>query len=408
MGIHLWGTDFRRSSQEFRSRLYIPLEKREAVLKKLCSEGFVDLVYLHTCNRVEFYTTARNHYTDMRKFWLKLLCTLGLDEEESFFRGYATEGKAALRHILRVACSLESMVVGEPQILGQMKDALSFSQQFGLVRPGLERCFSVAFETAKKVRSSTQIGERSVSVAALGLQRLQRVEAQWPLESVVVVGRSPMSLFVLRWLLSKRPSCPVLWVNRSVERLNEYPEAKQVKIMPLGDFLANPVPFSHLFTATSSSEPVFNTDFFRRCLSNPKMIFDFAHPADVGGCPSGTQLIHLEDLIEEASENQALRKVAMEQAETAIEEAMKEYFLATKEAPVLRDFSSAESLFMNQLDEALQSLQVQVKLPPEYCSLVQQWAKGLVKKNLHCSKTHLRKILRKAADSDVPTGTPTL
>ena len=89
-----------------RLKLCLPQDKREAMLRGLLELGFPDLVYLSTCNRIEFYTTGKNFFSDTRPLWLKLLHHLGLNEED-FYRGYQLEGKSALRHLLRVAASLE-------------------------------------------------------------------------------------------------------------------------------------------------------------------------------------------------------------------------------------------------------------------------------------------------------------
>ena len=105
-----------------RQKLYLDPGLRDEKLRALAKYGFQDLIYIYTCNRVEFYTTAPNYYTDTRSQWMQLLAHFGLGEE-AFFRGYHLEGKSAVRHLLRVATSLESLVLGEAQILGQLKEA---------------------------------------------------------------------------------------------------------------------------------------------------------------------------------------------------------------------------------------------------------------------------------------------
>jgi len=92
MKIHLWGTDFRRSSADLRKRLSIALPDRAKKLNNLKSLGFKDIVYLWTCNRVEFYTTAEDYFCDTRPLWLAVLKEFGLTEED-YYRGYHFEGK---------------------------------------------------------------------------------------------------------------------------------------------------------------------------------------------------------------------------------------------------------------------------------------------------------------------------
>lgn len=401
MRLHLWGTDFRRSSPEMRAKLFAAVENREKVVRDLLALGFHDLVYLCTCNRVEFYTTGRDHFTDSRPLWISLLQYFGLDEE-AFYRGYHLEGKSAVRHLLRVASSLESLVVGEPQILGQLKDALASSKAWGIPTDrSLERAFHLAFETAKKVRTLTAIGEKPVSVATLGLKHLQAHEVEFPLRRAVVVGRSPISVLTVEWLRKNRPQCPILWVNRTPEAVKAMPESAGTTVVSLTEFLENTPDFSHLFTATASSEVIFGADFFARFQpSRPALLFDFAQPPDIERAAITEKigrLLHLEDLMEEARENVAARTRAIREAEALIETALREHVLEQKEAPVLRDFNRIEPHLWEDLAEALLALD---DFPPDIQPKVRKWAEKLLKKNLHQSREHLRSVLRKVADAE--------
>ncbi|NDG28249.1 MAG: hypothetical protein EB120_13870, partial [Proteobacteria bacterium] len=209
MKLHVWGTDFRRSSAELRKHLVFSPEEKINQIRQLLNVGFEDLVYLATCNRVEFYTTVPDYFTDSRSLWLKLLAQMGLSEDV-FFKGYHLEGKSAVRHLMRVASSLESLVVGESQILGQLKEALFSIKNAGLpVRGALERSFNLAFETAKRVRAETNLGEKSVSVVSLGLQHLQEMQTKESLKHAVVVGRGSTSMSVIHWLQKHHAQVPI-------------------------------------------------------------------------------------------------------------------------------------------------------------------------------------------------------
>lgn len=399
MKIHLWGTDFRRSSADLRKRLSIALPDRAKKLNNLKSLGFKDIVYLWTCNRVEFYTTAEDYFCDTRPLWLAVLKEFGLTEED-YYRGYHFEGKSALRHLMRLASSLESMVVGEPQILGQLKGALSFNRENNLpIDKHLEQCFHLSFETAKKVRSETSIAEKPVSVASLGLKYLASMESDYPLKKAVVVGRSPISLMVLQWLKKNRSQCPVVWVNRNVEALKSYPEFHGVELLSLSEFLKGKTSFSHLFTSTASIEPIFKKTFFEKLGEEKKLVFDFAEPADVEHFVfKPVRVIHMEDLMDEARSNSLERAESVSIAEKMIEEAMKVYCLDQKEKPIIRDFNSIEPEFLKELEFALEMIEKEV--PEEYQARIKKIAEKLVKKNLHLSREHLREILRRVTHSE--------
>lgn len=397
MKLHLWGTDFRRSSAELRKLLAFSAEERNQKIKELLPLGFDDLVYLATCNRVEFYTTIPDYFSDSRPLWIKLLAHLGLSEEV-FFKGYHLEGKSAVRHLMRVASSLESLVVGESQILGQLKESIQSVKTSGLPLKGaLERSFHLAFETAKRIRTETSLGEKSVSVVSLGLDHLKELGDKVPLTKAAVVGRGSTSISVIQWLKNHHPNVPVLWVNRSLDVLDRFSEGTLVEKMSLKEFLEAPPFFSHLFTATSSLEPIFQEEFFGKLGTESRAVFDFAQPADVGQMnhPS-IELFRLEHLQEEAQKNRAARAESVAQAEKIIEQALRTHLMEQKETPVLRDFNQIQTVFEEELARAYGF--IEKDFPQEFHQSLKKLADGIVKKNLHLSREHLRTVLRKAAD----------
>jgi len=374
-------------------------EERRGRLSSLLEFGFTDLVYLHTCNRVEFYTTGKDHFCDTRPQWLQLLKFLGLDDED-YYRGYHFEGKSALRHLLRVAGSLESMVVGESQILGQLKDSVRWTRDAGLpLTSSLHGVFQFAFETAKRIRSETGIGQKSVSIASLGLRDLERREAEIPLRSAVVVGRSKMVVSVVQWLQKERPHVPIRWVNWHEEKLAEISEASSTERLSLEKFLACPGDFSHLFTATSSHEPLFGADFFRKASPTPKVCFDFAQPEDIGHdvvSLDHLQIVRMQDLSQLARENRVSRASEIEGAEHLIERAIHDYCLDQKETPIIREFSAAEPRFLEELARYVESLGPEI--PEEWHPRVLRIADKIVKKSLHESRETLRGVLKQIVD----------
>jgi glutamyl-tRNA reductase len=321
--------------------------------------------------------------------------------EEAFYQGYQLEGKSALRHLLRVGSSLESLVIGETQILGQLKDSLKAAQHSSLPpHSSLERAFQLCFQIAKRVRTETQIAEKPVSVATLGLHHLQRLEADFPLKRAVVVGRGPISQLTVQWLLKNRPHCPIVWVNRSLGSLGGIMESAQTECVALSDFLSAPPEFSHLFTSTASTEPLFTSEFFSRLEEGPRLLFDFAQPPDVDPQADlrGGKLLHLEHFDAEARENAHAREQGVEKAESIIDQGLKSFCLEQKETPLLKEFSAAEQRIFEDLADAL--LRIQNEFPEAIQPKVRKWAEKLVKKNWHLSREHLREILQRATEPD--------
>lgn len=399
MKLHLWGTDFRRSDADFRAKLFVAPEKRATALQQWLSLGFHDLVYLPTCNRVEFYTTASDHFCGTRALWVRLLETLGLSEE-AFYRGYHFEGKSALRHLLRVTSSLESLAIGETQIVGQLKDALDASRAAGVtVGASLDQAFDLAFQTSRRIRAQTKIGEKPTSIASLALDHFERCETTHPARSAVLVGRSPMCVSIVQWLRKNRPECAITWVNRTPDALKALPASEGCSLRSLQDFLAAPGEFTHFFTSTASPAALFTTPFFEKLSGQPKLFFDFAQPADMAipaRAPAGWEWVSWEDLSRVATENRHLRSQAVAQAERMVDEALRSYCREQKAGPLLKEFSAAESRVLEDLAQALITLEQECPslMGPE----VKRWAEKLLRKNWHRSREHLREVLHRASD----------
>ncbi len=396
MCLHVWGIDFHRGNEDLRSQLFFPLVERKKILQELSRLGFQDLVYLHTCNRVEFYTTAVDHFADTKHLWRALFQKRGLNTKD-YYQGYHLEGKSALRHLLRVACSLESMVVGEPQVLGQLKKALEWTKAEGFyVHSYLQKCFQTAFEAAKRVRSDTSLGESPISIASLGIARLEIWQDQYPLKRVAIVGRGEMSLRFLNWFIEHHPRVPLIWVNRSTEKLKQYVESEHVELVSLEQFVNHPPDFSHLVTSTSSPFPIFNSHFLKQCGSG-KVYFDFAEPADIARPVYGDSVLCCTtDFAEESQKNSNERLQAVGEAEKIIEESLKTFYLALKQAPVLKDFNEVEPDLEIQLNQALDLIREEFPAP-DFLK-IQKWASKLVKDNLHRSRGHLKAILNRAVE----------
>ena len=407
MKLHLWGTDFRRSHAELRAALYRPPEARVGLVQGFLDSGLQDLVPLFTCNRTEFYTTAPDYFRDTRADWKRAFRRLGFPEN-AYYAGYHLEGKAALRHLFRVASSLESMVIGESQILGQLKEALRWTQANGFKVDGsLERVFQKAFETAKTVRNQTAIGERPTSVASLGVARLEALEEAFPLENVALVGRSEMTRAVASWLKKNRPRCTVLWVNRRPEKLADVPEAQGLTWLGLDAFVSAPPAVSVLVTATASSDPVFGPEFFSR-ISRPLLVLDFAEPPDVqiADLPAHIQVVQLEGLRAEAEANAESRSGAVEAAERLIETALRDFFLESKQVPFMKDFSRLEPHLLEDVQRSLEGLRRHV--PPETFARLSPWADKVVQRQLHLTREHLREVLHTlTGEPGSPTTKPT-
>ena len=168
MKFQLIGINHKTAPVEVRERLAIPESRLAEACRKLAAHPSVaEGMIVSTCNRVEFIANMKNGAGDLREF-LREYFADDLGQFENHL--YEFREDEAVRHIFRVAASLDSMVVGEPQILGQVKEAYATARAVGAVRAQLDQLLTRAFAVAKRVRTETAVGSYSVSIAAVAVE----------------------------------------------------------------------------------------------------------------------------------------------------------------------------------------------------------------------------------------------
>src|SRR5215831_1184147 len=174
MNFHLIGVNHNTAPLEVRERLAVSEERLPEVVSTLVKQPGVDEgMVLSTCNRVEVLTSTRQG-ADLRGF-LRSYFGLGKDNDKLDSHIYEYQKREAVRHVFRVASSLDSMVVGEPQILGQVKEAYAVARGLGAIHSALEALLSRAFAVAKRVRTETAIGSSTVSIASVAVELAEKI-----------------------------------------------------------------------------------------------------------------------------------------------------------------------------------------------------------------------------------------
>ncbi len=224
------GLNHRTAPVELRERLAVPPDGLEQTAHELKGLPHVrEAMVVATCNRVEIYAAgdeAGACVRDIRGFFAAR--APGADVSECL---YEHRGPAAGRHVFRVASSLDSMVGGEPQILGQVKEAFHAARDAGSLGPELSRALSRAFAAAKRVRSETQIGTGTVSVASVAVDLAQQIFGEIAMRRVLLVGAGKMALMATRALLKKGARLSI--VNRHYERALDVAKAHGGEAHPL-------------------------------------------------------------------------------------------------------------------------------------------------------------------------------
>src|SRR5690242_10489640 len=214
MNFHVIGVNHNSAPLEVRERLAVPEGRLPDAIRSLVQQPGVDEgMVLSTCNRVEVLTSTKQA-ADLRGF---LGNYFGLDAAALNGHIYEFQQREAVRHVFRVASSLDSMVVGEPQILGQVKEAYAVARAVGAVQSQLDALLTRAFAVAKKVRSETAVASSSVSVASVAVELAQKIFGDLNGKAVYLVGAGKMCELAARHLIAHGAG-KIYVSNRTYER----------------------------------------------------------------------------------------------------------------------------------------------------------------------------------------------
>ena len=215
MPLQILGLSNNTAPVELREQVaYAGDDVARALSQLMTLEGVDEALLLSTCNRTEFYLMGANSGRDHLRDWLRQDRRLGDEFAESLF---LKDDEEAIRHIFRVACGLDSMVLGEPQILGQLKDAFRDAQQSGTVGKQLSRLFQHTFSVAKQIRTDTAIGESPVSVAFAAVSLAKQIFSDFEEHTALLIGAGETIELSARHLNEQKLGRLVV-ANRTIER----------------------------------------------------------------------------------------------------------------------------------------------------------------------------------------------
>jgi glutamyl-tRNA reductase len=322
MKFQLIGVNHKTAPVEVRERLAIPESRLPDACKKLVEHPAVDEgMIVSTCNRVEFIANMKNGAGDLREF-LRDYFQVDLSQFENHL--YEFREDDVIRHVFRVAASLDSMVVGEPQILGQVKEAYATARAVGAVRAQLDQLLTRAFAVAKRVRTETAVGSSSVSIASVAVELAKKIFGSLNGKSVYLVGAGKMSELAARHLLSNGASS-LFVANRTYDRA----------IRMAQKFNGQAIEFSRIYdtcdradiviTSTGSPHFIFHPEHGEKLMAlrrnKPMFFIDIAVPRDVDpemNKLDGIFVYDIDDLQQAVVSHVADRRKEAEKAEAIV------------------------------------------------------------------------------------------
>lgn len=308
----------KNSNIEIREKLSYPNESdMHACLKKLNESEFInETMLISTCNRMEVFCSC-NDISRATKYIFSILSKrAGLSIEELKEHADIFDDSSAIHHVFAVASSLDSLVIGETQIAGQLKDAFRFSYDNGYCSKKLARAMKSAFKCAAKVRNSTDISSKPVSIASVAVSKLKSLVDDLRGKKALVIGAGEMSEITAKHLVSN--GADVYIMNRTKHKAEALAKECGAKVIDIEELPAAINKFNYLFTATSSPKPIITYDMVG--LSNFKRFwFDLALPRDIESFSRGDiQHFVIDDLKQIVDENLGLREKAGRAAQSII------------------------------------------------------------------------------------------
>jgi len=278
---------------------------------------------LSTCNRTEIYCASDQLELTPTLDWLAR--SGGVSAEELRAHTYTLEGNQAARHAFRVASGLDSMVLGEPQILGQMKDAVRVAEEAGALGTTLNQLFQRSFAVAKEVRTSTAIGEHSISMAAAAVRLAGQLFEDLHQVRILFVGAGEMIELAATHFAAKNPKAMVI-ANRTLDRGEKLASRFGAEVMRLADLPGRLHEFDAVVSCTASTLPLIGLGAVERALKQrrhrPMFMVDLAVPRDIEPevkSLSDVYLYTVDDLAAVVQTGQANRQAAVAQAEVIID-----------------------------------------------------------------------------------------
>jgi glutamyl-tRNA reductase len=318
------GLNHRSAEVEVRERFWVSEDRCHAVLRTLArARGIEEVVVLATCNRTEFILWASDAAAATESVRELLLRDFALDaaQWESFYRLY---DEKALAHVFRVTSSLDSMVVGEPEITGQVKSAWARAQQAGTTGRFLDAVFQKALSVAKRVRNETPIGAAAVSVPYAAVELAKQIFGSLEQRNVLVLGAGKMSELSARYLVANGASS--LWVtNRTFEKAVELATLLHGVAVPFEDRWRHLAQADIVLTSTGCPHVILTREdaerMHRERQGRPVFLIDIAVPRDIDPAVReipGVFLYDIDDLEQVVAHNLAERQSAAVAAEKIV------------------------------------------------------------------------------------------
>ncbi len=406
MALFTLGINHTTAPVEIRERIAFTPETLPLALRELATRPHVDeAVIISTCNRTELVLElANDDAIDEVCAWLTT--RQAMDDPDVHQRFYRHSNTDALRHLLTVSCGLDSMVLGEPQILGQIKQAYETAREQATVGSALNSLFQYCFAVAKEVRTDTAIGANAVSVASAGVSLARQIFGDFAGHTALLIGAGETIELAAQHLHNRNLSRMIV-ANRSIDRARELAERYDGFAIHLDELAAHLSDADIVISSTASLEPILTRSDFERAVGGskrrPVFMLDIAVPRDIEASIGELDDIYLytiDNLRDVIDDNLRSRESAADDARAIIENRIDHYKLLLKSRDAAPAIQALRLKGETERDKTLAQARNMVASGKSADEALEFLANTLTKRLLHSPTSGLR---RAAEDEDLDT-----
>ena len=409
MVIFSTGFNYKTAPVEIREKLAITENNYGSILEKLNSiEDIYEICVISTCNRVELYGVSNDNIEKVKEEILRILSqysTVPVSTLKDYLFFYTN--KEAIRHIFRVSSSLDSMVIGEPQIVCQFKDSFTKAKEYKAVRHILTRLFDKALNVSKKIRTSTGISRRAVSISYAAVLLAKKIFGDLKDKNVLIIGAGEMAELAAKHLHSLNVK-HIFVSNRTFEKAVELADkfsGSAIRFEKIQEFLPEA---DIIIVSTGAKEPILKKEDVKRAIKSrkdPLFIIDISVPRNVEESVNeleGVYLYNIDDLKQVVNSNLEERKMEAQRAEFIIDEEVEKFvkWLNTlKVSPIIssvRDY--ADKLRQQQLEKLFKQMPYLNEKERETIDLAMR---SLINKLLHRPTMYIKDKAAKERNTEV-------
>ncbi|WP_063800744.1 glutamyl-tRNA reductase [Mastigocoleus testarum] len=400
MNIIVVGLSHKTASVEIREKLSISEQKLESTIANLLQLPHIDeTAIISTCNRLEIYAVVKHIEQGVKEInhFLAETATTSVSELQKHI--FALSGRDAVLHLMRVAAGLESLVLGEGQILCQVKKAYRLGQTYKGLKKILDRLFKQAITAGKRIRNETSIGSGAVSISSAAVELAKTKVQDLTAYNITVIGAGKMSGLLIKHLLAKN-AVQISIVNRSFtgaeELASKFPNHK-FQLYSLSEMMSAIVKSDIVFTSTSAPEPILDRVKLEQALpkNHSLMLFDISVPRNVNADVNELENIavyNVDDLQAVVAQNQETRRQMAQRAEVLLQEELQVFLLWFQSLEILPTISclrnKVESIGEQELKKAVSRLGSEFS--ERNRKVLESLTKGIINKILHEPMVQLR------------------